>query len=108
MFARTGSSLWSSASVRSLKRKRAILYCILIFVGTAAVYKNGNASSDFPILLGDPVTSFCSGKADRRGPNQDVISYSLYGNFSDPRHYNRYAGAISYILSNISQVYPGI
>jgi hypothetical protein len=55
----------------------------------------------------DPVMSYCSKKADSRGPHQNVIAYSLYGNFSDPKHFVRYTGAIKYILSNISQVYSG-
>jgi hypothetical protein len=97
------------------KGKRDIIL-VVILIGAATLYIiNGKQISDFLImpsdgttqLAADPVTSYCNGKADRRGLNQNVISYSLYGNFSDPRHYNRYAGAINYILSNISQVYPG-
>ena len=108
-------------SVWCLKQKGKRLLVpagILVLIGTTAVYNYGNILPNFVIGFisvdtlmqpaDDPVTSYCSGKADRRGPNQNVISYSLYGNFSDPRHYNRYAGAISYVLSNISQVYPGV
>ena len=53
------------------------------------------------------MVSYCSMESDLRGSHQNVISYSLYGNFSDPQHYLRYAEPIKYILSNISQFYPG-
>ena len=56
----------------------------------------------------DSVVSYCSLQADQRGPHQNVISYSLYGNFSDPKHFKRYAEPIKFILANISQFYPGI
>ena len=52
--------------------------------------------------------SFCSCKADRRGLNQNVIAYSLYGNFADERHFTRYVDPFKIILSNITQAYPGI
>jgi len=51
--------------------------------------------------------SYCSCEADRRGLNQNVIAYSLYGNFSNPRHFARYADPFKIILANISQYYPG-
>ena len=51
--------------------------------------------------------SYCSYEADRRGLNQNVIAFSLYGNFSDERHFTRYIDPFKIILSNISQVYPG-
>ena len=51
--------------------------------------------------------SYCSCDADRRGLNQNVIAYSLYGNFSNPRHFARYADPFKIILANISQSYPG-
>ena len=53
------------------------------------------------------MVSYCSLEADRRGPNQNVISYSLYGNFSDPKHFERYAEPIKFILPKIKQFYPG-
>ena len=97
------------------QRGKRDIVLVLIFLATASAFYiiKGKQIPRFLIISidgnesADPVTSYCSGKAHRRGLNQNVISYSLYGNFSDPRHYNRYAGAISYILSNISQVYPG-
>ena len=52
--------------------------------------------------------SFCSLDADRRGPHQNVIAYSLYGNFSNLKHFARYIDpSMKLILANISQAYPG-
>ena len=51
--------------------------------------------------------SFCSCDADHRGLHQNVIAYSLYGNFSDPKLFTRYVEPIKIILANISQSYPG-
>jgi hypothetical protein len=51
--------------------------------------------------------SMCSCKADRRGLHQNVIAFSLYGNFSDANHFTRYVDPIRILLANISQVYPG-
>ena len=90
--------------------KRTIVLILTFIVGTAIICNERIlAHISIGYSIGDdPLTSYCSGKADRRGLHQNVISYSLYGNFSDLRHYNRYAGAINYLLSNISQVYPGV
>lgn len=52
--------------------------------------------------------SICSCKADNRGLHQNVIAFSLYGNFSNPKHFDRYVDPIKATLNNISQVYPGI
>jgi len=51
--------------------------------------------------------SMCSCSADRRGLHQNVIAFSLYGNFSDANHFTRYVDPIRILLANISQVYPG-
>lgn len=51
--------------------------------------------------------SLCSCDADKRGFHQNVIAYSLYGNFSNPKHFSRYVDPIKAILSNISESYPG-
>ena len=52
-------------------------------------------------------SSLCSCESDNRGFNQNVIAFSLYGNFSDPRHYERYVNPMKSILETINQVYPG-
>ena len=52
--------------------------------------------------------SYCSLEADNRSRQQNVISYSLYGNFSDPKIATRYLDPLKMILKNVSQVYPGV
>ena len=52
-------------------------------------------------------TSVCSCEADHRGLHQNVIAYSLYGNFSDSKLFTRYVEPIQMIMANISQSYPG-
>ena len=51
--------------------------------------------------------SLCSCESDNRGFNQNVIAFSLYGNFSDPQHYEQYVNPMKSILETINQVYPG-
>ena len=52
--------------------------------------------------------SYCSSSADRRGPHQKVIAYSLYGDFTDSTIFTRYVEPLKMILQNITKVYPGI
>ena len=101
--------IWSDCfSIRCLRKRRqeiTIAFTIISFFYVVSVfYSNDNK---YHRTNSDPVMSYCSKEADNRGPHQNVISYSLYGNFSDPKHFVRYTGAIKYILSNITQVYPG-
>jgi hypothetical protein len=52
--------------------------------------------------------STCSAAADRRGPHQKVIGYSMYGsNFSDPTFYNSYLKWFGETLRAIPIKYPG-
>jgi hypothetical protein len=52
--------------------------------------------------------STCSAAADRRGPHQNVIGYSMYGsNFSDPTFYNSYLKWFGETLRTIPIKYPG-
>lgn len=51
--------------------------------------------------------STCSVTADRRGPHQNVIGYSMYGNFSDPTFYNSYLKWFAETLRTIPIKYPG-
>ena len=103
---------------QSRRRIIAFLTIISFFVFASVSNRNEYYSSDLLTLRlpfykdhqkePDPIVSYCSWEADRRGPQQNVISYSLYGNFSDPKHFKRYAEPIKFILANISQFYPGI
>jgi hypothetical protein len=53
--------------------------------------------------------SSCSAAADRRGPHQNVIGYSIYGgNFSEPKFYRKYLKPFTDTLRTIPIRYPGI
>jgi len=49
----------------------------------------------------------CSEKSDLRGPNQRIISYSVYGNLSDPHIVQRYLEPTIDNINNIHRLYPG-
>ena len=66
--------------------------------------QNANVTTD---LHNNKFVSYCSCKADRRGLNQNVIAYSLYGNLSNHDTFTRYVDPIKMIIANISQFYPG-
>jgi hypothetical protein len=52
--------------------------------------------------------SSCSAAADRRGPHQNVIGYSIYGsNFSEPKFYRKYLKPFTDTLRTIPIRYPG-
>ena len=51
--------------------------------------------------------SLCSREADGRGLHQNVIAYSLYGDFSKLDHFHRYFDPINSTLDNVKRVYPG-
>jgi hypothetical protein len=98
--------------MRGLRQKRkeilTTFILVLFFHLVMLNLSNSNISHRDLMAESDPVMySYCSKEADNRGPHQNVISYSLYGNFSDPQHYARYTGLIKHILFNISQVYSG-
>lgn len=88
-------------------------FIILLVFGAATVYLNETIydcrllANCIPPSTIHPPAIYCSEEADRRGPYQSVIAYSLYGNFSNPDHFKRYAEPIKFILSNISQFFPG-
>lgn len=111
-FRRCSNVFWSGKTNKIISSSAIILFLF----ASASVYKGEvpykvivmQYLRDDDIKFGDPVVSYCSGEADYYGPNQNVISYSLYGDFSNARHYARYAEPIKYILPNISQVYPGL
>ena len=53
--------------------------------------------------------STCSLAADRRGPGQKIISFSIYGNFSDQHFDNRYLNPLKETVNTvIPQLYPGV
>lgn len=60
-----------------------------------------------PSISSDATSSTCNKRADRRGPHQRVISYSIYGNFSDSQFFNRYLKTLSETVNQIPTIYPG-
>jgi len=61
-----------------------------------------------PSISSGAISSTCSKRGDRRGPHQRVISYSIYGNFSDSQFFNRYLKTLSQTVNQIPTIYPGI
>lgn len=55
-----------------------------------------------------PFRSVCSRNADRRGPHQKVIGYSLYGNLSSPIFASKYLRYFNETLSKVPLAYPGM
>lgn len=51
--------------------------------------------------------STCSLTADRRGPHQKVIAYSIYGDFSQKEVVNRYLKPLRETIKTIPSIYPG-
>ena len=103
----TESNSSATINCRWLTNKEfAGCYIILLFFAFASVY-NGNIYYNNQLLISNyssNIVSYCSEKADLRGPHQNVIAYSLYGNFSDPKVIERYVEPFKLILSNISRV----
>lgn len=69
--------------------------------------------SSLPILTEDDPgrlgsISLCSGAVDKRGVNQSVVSYSLFGPFfTHPTHFARYASRLKENAERIKEVYKG-
>lgn len=55
----------------------------------------------------DVFNSTCSRAADRRGPHQKVISYSIYGDFSQPDIVRKYLKPFRETIKTIPVIYPG-
>ena len=88
-----------------------IVICILFIIIHQPSF-NGGWKSVIPYSTKSeqdnaPFVSFCSREADRRGLRQNVIAYSLYGDFSNPKVFARYVDPLKLILANISQAFPG-
>ncbi|XP_059351552.1 uncharacterized protein LOC130689401 [Daphnia carinata] len=54
-----------------------------------------------------PFQSVCGHHADRRGPHQKVIGYSLYGNLSAPVFASKYLKYFNETLYSVPTAYPG-
>ena len=110
-------------SVRRQKTRlvRTILSMILVATTLFFYYHSGTFSDNtlaLPLFIPSNADSmylddqkgfesYCSSAADRRGPHQDVIAITVYGNLSDPYIATRYIEPMNKLIANFSQVYPG-
>lgn len=90
------------------RRLVSFLTISCLFTGLFIIVVYNNNEELLPQDDDNHFVSMCSSKADRRGLHQNVIAFSLYGNFSNRNHFIRYVDPIKNLIANISQVYPGI
>ena len=51
--------------------------------------------------------STCRFHADERGPHQNVISFSIYGNLTNENNFVRYVVPLKSTVERVASVYPG-
>jgi predicted RND superfamily exporter protein len=97
--------------LRLNKKAKKLIFVIAVFIlFKSYICKNvwQNTQNDFFLQTTDNFVSKCSSKSDNRGFHQNVIAFSVYGNFSSEKHYTRYVEPLKATIENISRVYPGI
>jgi len=57
-------------------------------------------------LSDEPVVSTCSRRSDQRGLHQRVLSFSVYGNLNNTRHFARYVLPLKETVQRIATLYP--
>lgn len=90
-----------------VRRNRIITYYSWALLSTfvfllVIIYITGDSNHQFSDKQYDCKTDLL------RGHHQNVIGYSLYGNWSDPEHYARYIAPMALVIQQTSQFYPGI
>jgi hypothetical protein len=110
---------WFSYRGRNLIVLIFVCWSLLLFVLLFQLLKS---EIDFPVYyfglkkkvvkldygsFGQLFNSTCSHAADRRGPHQKVISYSLYGDFSRVEVAQKYLFPLINTISLIPYIYPG-
>jgi hypothetical protein len=70
-----------------------------------------NCSKTIPVVNADALDNnrfrWCSIESDLRGHHQRVVTYSIYGNASDPVMFYRYYSLMKQISLNVEKQYPG-
>ena len=70
-----------------------------------------NCSKSIPVLNEDALNGsrfrWCSIESDLRGHHQRVVTYSIYGNASNPVMFYRYYSFMKEISLNVEKQYPG-
>ena len=97
---------------------KLVLICILFWIAfdfiSSAVFPyniycskwtNQRKLRSVPVIRKTSTT--CSPSADRRGDHQNVISYSIYGNFSQLSIVYRYLNPFKETVATIPNFYPG-
>ena len=78
-----------------------VFILFVLFTFTAAFYRKYENNTD------QCCQSTCGSVADARGPNQNIVSFSLFGNLTDPALSTRYVLPLRALVANISRAYPG-
>ena len=91
-----------------ISRRCRLLQCLILiniacFFSLLTYYTTVRRMKTSSMLL----KSTCSEQADLRGPNQRIISYSVYGNLSDPYIIQRYLKPMLSNIEDIHELYPG-
>ena len=86
-----------------------IVFCFILFALLLSALGEHNLPKT-PLIITDPYDGFkttCSQDADRRGSNQKVFSFSLFGNFLEANMSRRYLKPLEVIAAEINNYFPG-
>ncbi|XP_046452667.1 uncharacterized protein LOC124200464 [Daphnia pulex] len=107
--------MWKSSTTRLIVRLLLLTVFILIAMHLLNfLIRHSKQTSDMlPTNLENydhfqvPYNSTCSRAADKRGDNQKIISFSLYGNFTNENMFYTYLQPLKDTINLIAQIYPG-
>lgn len=103
----------------NVSRSRNLALCLVTFVSLVVLLVIHHGSNrhegkslvvvdDSQFQLANPFNSTCGHASDLRGPNQKVIAYSIYGDFSRLELVRKYLHPFRETLNMIPLIYPGI